>query len=385
MVLQVRQLHGPKSVAARDAVKPLYEAFCERAATDYGWEYAPLPYEVWANSLAMNDVFGYAVSDTSLPNPAGPSPKPVAFMLYTVEPHGAVEINLLFHDSTNAQETPNNGREKSILDAVMQVFLVDLADIPGWQTVSFPMLGHQAKFIRSLMWYRFRAMGQAVVELDFTNPACTEVIQRQSFETLPDDLSILSLQAAKATRSETDLYEQAAHCIAESFAKSSDALWDPRFRNLEGAHTLVTFITSGQMGEHWPECTQILLQAGKLVGFCFVISAGSLRANVPLIGISPSLKRKKLGVQLLYTAMMATVKQVIQGHRVTQLVSATLDTDNLPAIQMYRRLGFIERTYYPHAYLTRERWSTWKTNQWCETGVEHQPDPSRLQAHQIAT
>jgi ribosomal protein S18 acetylase RimI-like enzyme len=381
-MLSVHRLHGPSQAPTRASAKPLYEGFCERSAKDYGWEFEPLAYDLWADALAHTQLQGYLVTDTSLPNPAGSGPKPVAMMLYTPEAHEAIEINLLFNESTDAIDLDGHGREKAVLDAIMRVFLADLAQLSGWKTVSFPMLGHQAKFVRSLTWYRFRAMGQAIVEIDFTNPVSTEVIQKQTFAPLPEGYTLMSWDAAQKALSPETLHHQAAQCIADSFVKSSDALWDPRFQTLDGANSLVNFIIRGQMGEHWPECTQVLVHQQQLVGFCFVIASGLFHANVPLVGVSPTIKRKGLGTRLLYTAMMSTVKQVITGHRVTQSVSATLDTDNLAAIHMYRRLGFIERTYYPHAYLTRERWATWQANQWCNTGVTHQPDPSRPQVVQ---
>jgi ribosomal protein S18 acetylase RimI-like enzyme len=47
-------------------------------------------------------------------------------------------------------------------------------------------------------------------------------------------------------------------------------------------------------------------------------------------------------------------------------VNATMETDNIAALKMYRRMGFKEDYNYPHVYLTQEALQRVKIGQWCQ-------------------
>ena len=101
--------------------------------------------------------------------------------------------------------------------------------------------------------------------------------------------------------------------------------------------------------------TKILLENGVPKGFCFVNLTTDNIANVPIIGISPEMKYKGLGQLLLTKALEDVIKDVMAGKLPLIEFNATVDTDNLPAINMYRKLGFKESTNYLHAYCELEK------------------------------
>ena len=96
-----------------------------------------------------------------------------------------------------------------------------------------------------------------------------------------------------------------------------------------------------------PDCTSVLLYNDKPVGICFAnITAGRI-ANIPLIGMGKEHCSKGLGLSLLHSSMKKLLSYY--GSTLSE-VNASTETDNYPALKMYRRLGFKEDYYYTQAY-----------------------------------
>ena len=189
--------------------------------------------------------------------------------------------------------------------------------------------------------YGFDFVGQAIVNFKFANERSMRIFYKVKDLPTPEGLEVVDWDDKYAS----DIVK----LIFESFKNMQDQKFDLRFKTLEGCEDIVYKITQNVYGIFLPDKTKILLENGVPKGFCFVNLTTDNIANVPLIGISPELKYKGLGQFLLTKALDGVLQSVLQGDPLYEL-NATLDTDNLPAINMYRKLGFKESTSYPQAY-----------------------------------
>jgi ribosomal protein S18 acetylase RimI-like enzyme len=324
-----------------DSLQAVYERFMQRAATDYQWNFPPLPFPQLKVAILQNALAGYRMEDTSVEDTVG-------FMLYCHEAHRAIEINVIYSELED---------KKTVLDKLLVPFIQEIRQTEGWDVISYAMLGEQEHFIRSICWYGFRPVGQAIVDFDIMDSISLQIAHQQQLAHLPEDITLVPWQSQYAGG--------VAEVIYEAFSKASDALWDPRFGSLKGTRQVLGLIESGRMGALLREYTTVALRGDQPVGVCLLVHADGYNANIPLIGVHPDYKKISLGLHLLQT----TLKQVVQGMLEAKIsllkISATLDTDNIPAIKMYRRLGFREVSNYPHVYMTREKALAYQPGKWC--------------------
>jgi ribosomal protein S18 acetylase RimI-like enzyme len=322
-------------------MQAIYGRFELRAKTEYRWAYDPISFDEFKLAIAQHVLAGYWVEDTSVEDAVG-------FLLYCQEAHRAIEINVIYSELED---------KKAILDKLLIPFIHDVRQLDGWDVISYAMLGEQEHFIRTISWYGFKPVGQAIVEFDILDSISLQILQQQKLPPLSEEFTLDSWQPQYAGGISASIFE--------AFSQTADAFWDPRFRTLPGAKEVVATLTSGMMGKHIPECTSVALQNGVPVGFCFLVEAGDLSGNIPLIGLRPDVKRQGLGLQLLQRTLAKGVQAMLDSQVNLIKVTATLDTDNIPAIKMYRRLGFRETCNYPHVYMTREKAMAFKQGKWC--------------------
>lgn len=329
-------------------LKASYSRFSARAQTDYRWDTPAIAWDLFEFSLYKGMIEGYMLLDTSRPGK-----DPVAgFCLYKLEPHGAVEINAIHLEPGVAP--------KSALDALMKRLLKDLLARDGWEVISYALLGCQENLVQTLPWYGFRPMGQSIVKFDMLDPICSQVFKKQ--QALPEIATGFRLMPW-----EDRWADPVASVIYEAFHTKSDALWDPRFRTVEGGREVVRLIMENEMGTHLKTCTTVLMREAddQPVGFCFLLQTDVTVGNIPLIGLLPEVAGKGLGNHLIRQTMHRCIHQILEGRIGMAEINATLDTDNHAAIQMYRRFGFLETYNYPHAYLSREKAAQLPPGQWC--------------------
>lgn len=322
-------------------VRAIYERFCVCAATQYRWEHTPIAFDVLVPLIGQKGILGCWLEETGVE-------EPVAFMLACVEAHRAIEVNVVYSEVED---------RKVVLDRLMRQFISDIRELDGWDVVSFAMLGEQEQFIRTIPWYGFKPIGQAILKFDFMDTLAVQILRQQQVSPLEPGYRLDTWKSEYAGATAVNVFE--------SFKNAADAKWDPRFRTLSGAKEVVALITGGLMGTHLPSCTSVVLKDDVPIGFCFIIQADATTGNIPLIGVHPTEKKKGLGTLLLKSALFNCIQQMV-AEKVTLLgVSTTMDTDNIPAIKMYRRIGFKEEYNYPHVYLTREKALAFKSGQWC--------------------
>lgn len=338
----------PNQPEQLNALAGLYEQFRMEAIPRYGWAHEPVDFETFKSAIASKMIRGLWVTDSA-------KPYPIALMLYCLEEHRAIEINVIFIIDEAKSE------QKTITDRLMRLFIKSLREDPattqGIDVVSYAMLGEQGPLIRTLLWYGFKPVGQAIVQFPIMDPISIQILKQQVYEPLPPSYRIAHWEPQMAG--------DVSNVVYEAFSKATDSLWDPRFRTALGGRRVVGMITQSMMGTHLPSCTSVLLKDDKAVGFCFVIQTSMTEGNIPLIAVSPTEKHKGLGNRLLKHSLDAVVEQILAGKLGMLSVSATLDTDNIAAIKMYRRMGFREESNYPHIYLPKDSLMTMAVGKWC--------------------
>ena len=205
------------------------------------------------------------------------------------------------------------------------------------------MIGSQAEFISDIAQYGFKFVGLAVLRFMFQNSNSESILNN----------AILSDKAPEYTITtwSDEFFEEAIEIVHRAFVNTSDALFDPRFKSLEGTRDILGKIVDGTYGEFLPEAVSVLLFQGKPCGFCFVnITAGKI-ANVPIFAITPEHQGKGLSKHLLKQSVSTLLEWNKSGKREFTEINTTTETDNYQALKMYRHVGFKEDYAYPQSYL----------------------------------
>lgn len=304
----------------------LYNEFKDSSRSYYNIETAPLEFDLFKKGIQIKVLKGfYAALDGD----------PIGFLFYVIEEHRAVEINIIHI----TEEFRNEDIELELLEA----FLKEINETPGWDVISYAMLGGQAKIVNKLSHLGFKLVGQAIVRFSLTDTIAPQVVTKLILPELPEGYSIETWKP--------EYQEGASKVIYESFHTAPDAKFDPRFRTLEGCQLVVKMLVESIIGDFLPECTSVLINNAEPVGICFGNLTTPTIGNVPLIGLMPSAQGKGLSVQLLKNTIKNFIKGVIDAKLNCLEINATVETDNFPALKMYRKVGFREDYNYPHAYI----------------------------------
>lgn len=306
----------------KNIFKGLYNDFKTKAYSEYKFELEPLEYDDFTASVNEGLIKCLILFEDSIPT---------AFMVYTTEISEALELNLIHCIG----EENKNAKRKILMEKFLELNEAILKE----KVVTYPMLGSQEEFTPEITNFGFKLIGLSVVRFYFENTASREIFKNYKPLPLPDGYKIMSW--------ESKYTDDIVNVINTAFANTSDALFDPRFLTQEGSKDILDKITNNIYGKFLPDCTSVLLYNDKPVGICFAnITAGRI-ANIPLIGMGKEHCSKGLGLSLLHSSMKKLLSYY--GSTLSE-VNASTETDNYPALKMYRRLGFKEDYYYTQAY-----------------------------------
>ncbi len=306
----------------KNIFKGVYNDFKNKAFSEYKFELEPLDYEDFTASVNEGLIKCLILMEDDIPT---------AFMVYTTEISEALELNMIH---CIGEEKLNEKRK-----LLMQKFLEVNKELLKEKVVTYPMLGSQEEFTPEIIKYGFKLIGLAVERFEFGNIKSIEIFKAYKQRSLPDGYSIVKW--------DSKYIDDIVKIINNSFKETSDALFDPRFLSEAGSKDILNKIVTDIYGRFLPDCTSVLLYNDMPVGICFAnITAGRI-ANIPLIGMGKEHCSKGLGEAMLYN----TVKSLTDKHlSMLSEVNASTETDNYPALKMYRRLGFKEDYYYTQAY-----------------------------------
>lgn len=304
----------------------VYNDFRNAAVQDYKFELEPLSYEEFLDSVEKGLIQCVVLLENQIPT---------AFLAYTTLISEAVELNVIHCLGDEDIVT-----KRRIL---LEKFLEDTEEIRKEKVVCYPMIGTQGNFVADIAHYRFKFVGLAVLRFYFQNNACESVLNNAILKEKAPEYEIVDWAP--------EFTDQAIPIVQKAFENSSDALFDPRFKSIEGTNDIISRILDGSYGEFLPEAVSVLLYNGIPCGFCFInITAGKI-ANVPIFAIAPEHQGKGLSKHLLKKSVQTLIEWNKAGKREFMEINTTTETDNYQALKMYRHLGFKEDYAYPQSYL----------------------------------
>ena len=306
----------------------VYNDFVSSAFDVYKFEVKPLDYDGFIDSVNKNLLKCIILLENNIP---------VAFLVYTTVTTEAIELNMI-HCLGNEDVVTKR-------KLLMEEFLNQTRDLK--KVVCYPMTGPQGDFIADIIGYGFKVVGLAVL--------------RFMFDRSSDSLEILENAALKDMAPEYEMVSWEDKYLVDTialvhrcFEESSDALFDPRFKTVEGVRDIITKIVDGTYGEFLPDCVTVLLNNGSLSGICMTNITDGKIANIPIFAIDKEHQGKGLSKHLLKRSIQILVNKNIVGDREFTEINTTTETDNYPALNMYRGIGFKEDYCYPQSYLPIE-------------------------------
>lgn len=310
----------------KDNIKDLefaYNDFFVRSYSDYGFEILPLEFADVANFVESGILNILGVYDKNILK---------GFLIYNFIVD-VVELSIMHCV----------GPEDVVIkkSALMTALKEEVAG-KGFKIISYAIMGIQKDFVAKIAAFDFDFVGQAIVNFKFSNEKTIQIFNKVKDRPIPEGIEIVDWDMKYA--------QDLIVLINKSFENMQDYKFDPRFLTLSGCEDILVKIVENIYGVFMPEKTKILLENGIPKGFCFVNLTTDNIANIPIIGISPELKYKGLGQLLLTKAVDGLIQDVMSGKLPLIELNATVDTDNLPALNIYRKIGFKESSNYLQSY-----------------------------------
>ena len=304
----------------------LYEDFRSKAASEYNFELDPLDYDGFLDAIDKDLIKCIVLYNND---------EPEAFLVYTTAISEAIELNIIHSIS---KENFNEQAHK-----LLEKFLEVTKTLRKDQIVCYPMLGEQKTLISTIAKLGFKFVGIEVLRFKFNSEESRELFEHARVVKLPEDYEVVSWNSK--------YFEDAVEVIQESLNDSSDALFDPRFKSLDGTRDIINKIVKDIYAEFMPNSTSVLLYKGEAVGFAFMNLTGGSIVNIPLVGIKQEHQGKGLSTIMLKHSMDFLLQAIKQYNSPLTEINTTTETDNLQALRLYKNLGFMEDYSYPQSYL----------------------------------
>ncbi len=304
----------------------VYNNFKIAALGEYKFELEPLCYEDFIDSVQKDLIQCIVLLENQIPT---------AFLVYTTLISEAIELNVIHC----------LGNEDLVLKRkiLLEQFLKETKYLRKEKIVCYPMLGSQAEFIGDIAHYGFKFVGLAVLRFMMQNTNSESILNNMKLAEMEPNYKIVNWSA--------EYFEDAVTIIQKAFENTADALFDPRFKSIDGTRDILEKIVQNIYGDFLPEATSVLLYDGKPCGFCFVNLTGGRIANIPLVAITKEHQGKGLSKQLLKKSLQTLLDWAKSGDKAISEVNTCTETNNYQALKMYRHVGFKEDYAYPQSYL----------------------------------
>ncbi len=308
----------------------VYNDFRAKAVSEYKFELEPLSYEEFVDAVEKNYMQCIVLKENDIPT---------AFLVYTTSISEGVELNLIHCLGTED--------EVAKVKLLIEKFLEFTINERQSKVVSYPMIGHQSVFTADIAKFGFKYIGLAVLRFLMGNASSERVLENMKLSEKTDDYKVVGYDSSYK--------EDAVRVIHEAFKDTQDALYDTRYKSVEGTTDIINKIVEEVYGEFLPEVTSVLLHKDTPVGFAFANVTGGKIANIPLVAIDKAHRGKGFSEHLLNRSIKTIVDWTKLGKRVFSEVNVTTETNNYKALKMYRRIGFREDFCYPQAYLVPKK------------------------------
>jgi len=303
----------------------LYNDFCAKAKSEYNFELEPIDFKGFVESVQKGYITCVVLYDNHVLS---------GFLVYTTAISEAVELNLI-----HCKDKENYG---DYARELLKKFLELTKDIRKQKVVCYPMLGNQRTLVGEVVKLGFQFVGTEVLRF-LIDGNSKELFSRARIAEMPEDYRVISW--------DEDYFEDAVKIINEAFINSADALFDPRFKTLEGCRDIITKVVKDVYAKFLPDATSVLLYRNKPVGFSFMNITDTI-VNIPLVGIKQEHQGKGLSTLMLKHSM-DVILGIAKYKGITE-INTTTETDNLQALRLYKNLGFVEDYNYPQAYMPVE-------------------------------
>lgn len=310
--------------------KGVYNDFKSKAISEYKFELQPLEYEEFIDAVEKGYLKCIVLKENNIPT---------AFLVYTTSISESIELNMIHCLGTEDETT----KQRLLIEKFLECTDIDRQT----KVVSYPMIGHQSVFTADIAKYGFKFIGLAVLRFVMGNASSERILENMKLPEKPDRYKVVGY---------SDSYrEDAVRIIHESFRDTQDALYDSRYKSMDGTADIINKITEGIYGEFLPEAVSVLLFDDKPCGFAFANITGGKIANIPLVAIEKNHRGNGFSALLLNRTIKTIVDWTKLGQRDFSEVNVTTETNNYKALKMYRKIGFREDYCYPQAYLLQKR------------------------------
>lgn len=306
--------------------KGLYNDFYSKAISEYRFELPPLEFEEFIDAVDKQLIQCLVLDENGFPT---------AFLVYTTAISESIELNLIHCLGDEDLITKRK--------LLIEEFLARTTQIRKKSVVCYPMMSNQVDFAGDIAHFGFKFVGLAVLRFMFNNPDSKLVFDNVTPPHLGYQLRVGTWK--------NSYKKEAIKIIHENFKNTSDALFDTRFKSMEGTEDIIDKIVEGIYGEFLPEATSVLLHLEKPVGFAFANVTGGKITNIPLVAINKEFRGKGYSQHLLKNTVGTIKEQVEAGLKFYTEINVTTETDNYNALKMYRNIGFKEDYSYTQAYL----------------------------------
>lgn len=308
------------------AFASVYNDFRDRAVTEYNFELEPLDFEGFTDAVEKKLIECLVLYNNTIP---------VAFLVYTTAISEAIELNIIHSfKMENMVE-----RAMYLIKKFLELTKAERLD----KIVCYPMLGSQKNLIGDIARYGFKFVGIAVLRFMMSGTNSREILKTTQLSQLDNEYRLVDWQ--------DKYFEDAVEVVQEGFEDSADALFDPRFKTIEGTRDIITKIVKNIYAEFLPEATTVMLYNNIPVGFCFMNLTGGRIANIPIVSIRKEHQGKGLSKHMLKKSVEKLIEMADNGIKPITEVNTTTETNNFQALKMYRHLGFKEDYNYPQSYL----------------------------------
>lgn len=310
--------------------KGVYNDFKSKAVSEYKFELEPLEYDEFIGAVQHGYLQCIVLKENLIPT---------AFLVYTTSVSESIELNIVHCLGTE---------DESVKIKLLVEKFLELTEIERQRkVVSYPMLGRQSIFTGDISKYGFKFIGLAVLRFIMGNASSERILENMKLSPKLEGYKIVSYD---------DSYKNdAIRIIHESFRDTSDAVYDTRYKTIEGTTDIINKIVENIYGEFLPDATSVLLYNDKPCGFVFANVTGGKIANIPLVAIEKEHRGHGLSEHLLNRTIKIIVDWTKLGKKVFSEVNVTTETNNYKALKMYRKIGFREDYCYPQAYLATKR------------------------------
>ena len=304
----------------------IYNDFRNRAVLEYKFELEPLSYDEFIDAVEKELINCIVLFEDTVPT---------SFLVYTTAISEAIELNIIHsYKIENMQE-----RSKYLIESFLSETKAERYD----KIVCYPMLGPQKDLISEVTKFGFKFVGIAVLRFMMSGTNSREILNLTELSAMDSQYTV--------TQWSNKYFDDAVKIVNEAFLTSADALFDPRFKTIEGTEDILDKIVHDVYAEFLPEATSVLLCNNIPIGFCFMNLTGGQIANIPIVAIKKDYQGKGLSKHLLKASIEKLLQWVDNGDKPITEVNTCTETNNFQALKMYRHLGFKEDYNYPQSYL----------------------------------